>query len=252
MVSSNYKLFRLIFILIIACSIFIARCGDDKGTGAGISVNRKGELEIIFSSDEKIRGADFLSKATFGFGVPQRAADKVWVENGVLSLQWNEKSIIYTMNIFCCPIEENEFHSTRQAVIIRLHGENTDVEYKDAHAGFLILTNGKRTGFEFQEGVVQIKDGDRVFNLVAIEIPAGCHVDKKKDLFVFSGNMPPGTTGYMVFKIPVRVDSDFDTMSRLVNLDYEDCLNMFKKAFKTTGGQLWMEKGAVFYQKTGQ
>lgn len=237
----------LVSILIVVWFVQIA-CGEtEKDISREVSINTRGELTVHFSSSETSRSPYNFSKATFVFGMPKRAADKSWLEDGVLFLQWYQNSIIYTMTIFCSPIEEKDQSVDKSSIIVRLHGENTDSEYKEARAGFLMLTNGIRAEFEFLDGIVSIKEGNRNINIVAIEIPAGCHVVRKKDAFEFSGSMPPGTTGFMVFKIPLKADSDLATMSRLVNLDYEDCLNLFKKVVKSKDIPSWVKKDSIFY-----
>lgn len=230
-----------------AFAFFNVFADDHSESVFDISLNCRGELNIYFANSQNASRHGAIKKIAFHFGMPSRPADRTWIEDGVVFLEWKENCIVYTMNLFCFPLEDGTTTKDKIAVVVRLHGENTADEYRDAKAGFAIIENKTRIPFDFAEGIASVKRGNEILNLCAIEIPAGCHVAKKTDGFEFSGNMPPGTTGFMVFKIPMKTGLDNAVMSRLVNIDYEDSLNTFKKTMKSAGIGEWKKNGDVYF-----
>ncbi|MGC8742590.1 MAG: hypothetical protein ACP5T0_01760 [Verrucomicrobiia bacterium] len=169
--------------------------------------------------------SDLGGKILYQFGMPQSAAKKKWIaEDKTYNLEWEQGGIKYTMSVFpvISPFSTNLNYAM---LFVRLHGENTDSEYREAKAGFAVKTNEMDAKFNLKEGFVFLSDKISAF----IDIPAGCVVEENGGGLKFSGNMPPGTTGAMVFKIPIKpLDRDIET-KWFVDLEYADALEKFKK-----------------------
>lgn len=180
---------------------------------------------IIFKNE-----LGYGNKISYQFGMPQSPAKRKWIaEDKTYNLEWEQCGIKYTMSIF--PVISPFSTNLNYAVLfVRLHGENTDSEYREAKAGFAVKTNEMDAKFSLKEGFVFLSDKISAF----IDIPTGCVVEEKGSGLKFSGNMPPGTTGAMVFKIPIKpLDRDIET-KWFVDLEYPDALEKFKKNAPTS------------------
>ncbi|MCX7871867.1 MAG: hypothetical protein N2487_01125 [Verrucomicrobiae bacterium] len=243
---------------VIVCCVFVfvwdnpaaSLFGDeDNGSGFSIKVKQNGEVILDFNSGVSEKYSNKYFTRFFNFGMPGEPADKNWQEDGVLFLEWIRDNIVYTMSVFCCPgIEDAAGKRGKWFVVVKIHGENLNAEYKDAKAGFSVKVGGKSASFDFNDGIVKLKMKDGELSLAAVDVPTGCAVNKKDGFVEFSGSMPPGTTGFMVFKIPVIPDLGKGRVAELLNLDFEDCLKSYRKTWKSSESSKWNIKDGIYYQ----
>ncbi|MGB9602194.1 MAG: hypothetical protein ACPMAG_05350 [Limisphaerales bacterium] len=132
--------FILQFILLFVASLSFIFSQDSFGSNINnnnpnVFINDDGSLILEITNNHSAAKA---SKIEYLFSMPPTTARKKWVaENKIYNLEWEDGGIKYTMSVFLNTKTFNTDFSLT-VLFVKLHGENTDSEYREAKAGFSV------------------------------------------------------------------------------------------------------------------
>lgn len=226
-----YNVLRLTIIIITSLGV----------TGHCDEVSNKKQLKIAITENGVIRISHLNSdlhnlhkNIEFDFGMPKHKPGAKYNENGQLPVNhilWEHDGIKYQMTLFVGNFDGRDESFKSQSIdekvlYVRISGENLNSEYKEAEAGFSVKLNDKPVRLKLKDGFVF----DSNIALISyIDIPTGCSVKEDAYRLHFSGSMPPGTSGFMVFKIPLVSNLNDSARTKLSESEFDSQFQMLKR-----------------------
>lgn len=203
----------------------------------GISIHADGALTMTNESvASRFQGAPARS-IRFDFGLPRTAPERRWQEDAALPIShalWEKDGIRYTQIVLVTDLNDGDRSpaatgSNEVVVLVQLVGENTTDAYVEASAAFMATVQEAPVSLELRDGLVYLLGADPAQPVAAIDVEASGIAQAKGRKLQFSGNMPPGTSGAMTIKIPIRKLEDTDAINRLLDLQFDDEVRRLKR-----------------------
>ncbi len=161
-----------------------------------------------------------------------------WIEDDCLPIQhteWEHEGIRYSQTAFATRLDTGGLgYPDTQAddttvLMVKIAGRNVSQEYKAAHAGLTLRADGRRVPLRLEEGVVRAKLGEREVIRALIEGQGHANPPEINGEIKYFGNMPPGTDGFIVVKIPFITLDQPEEIERLRNLEFDREFGRVKK-----------------------
>lgn len=217
------------------------------GTEGGrqrFGVNANGSVFCVNDRIDQPRGKDSGRqkwgghRLDYDFGLPDGEPAKRWIEDEclpIMNTEWERDGIRYSQTAFVTRLDPGglgfpDMQADDTAVLmVRIHGRNTAQEYRLAHATVSLRADGKPIPLVMRDGLLfaRHEDGDRL--RAAVEVQGSVQGISDDHGVRFAGNMPPGTDGYMVLRIPFLTLDRPDELERLRNLEYDVEFRRVKK-----------------------
>lgn len=178
----------------------------------------------------------------YSFNLPKSAPAKRWIEDDCLPIQqteWEHEGIRYSQTAFATRLDPGElgFPDTQAddttVLMVKIAGRNVAQEYKPAHAGLSLRVDGRRVPLGLNEGVVRAKLGDAEVIRALMEGQGQANPPEVNGEIRYFGNMPPGTDGFIVVKIPFITLDKPDEIERLRNLEFDQEFGRVKRFWKS-------------------
>ncbi|MGD0538869.1 MAG: hypothetical protein ABSC03_14645 [Verrucomicrobiota bacterium] len=171
------------------------------------------------------------NRLDFAFGLPDAMPNKRWIEDGflpIINAEWERDGIVYTQTAFVTRLEPGslgfpDMKADDTAVLmVHIAGRNAAQQYREAHVVLSLKVDGRPVKITLTNDLVFAElDGGPLLRGVVSCQAEGKPVDDGKGIR-FAANLPPGTDGAMVLRIPfVTLDQPAE-IERLRNLDFED------------------------------
>ena len=227
--------------LIALCWLAAALGNAQRATAqqSGILVHTNGEVHCVFSTEAARDQASRL----FAFGMPRDVPARHWLEDDTLPIchtEWMHAGIRYTQSVLLTslkpegPVPEQST-AADALLLVQLKGENTASDYTDATAAFATSTGTRCQELEFRDGLVYATAGTNSVLMAVVDIASSGVVVTNGTELRFKGNMPPGTSGAMVLKIPLGRVDDQPVIDRLLDLEFDQELRRIRKFWSNRG-----------------
>jgi hypothetical protein len=226
------------------------------GTEGGrqrFGVNPDGSVFCVNDRIDQPRGKDSGrlkwggGRLDYDFGMPDGEPARRWIEDEclpVMNTEWERDGIRYTQTAFVTRLEPGslgfpDVQADDTAVLmVKIHGRNIAREYRLAHATVSLRADGKavpltmRDGLLFATGSAGVPAGSQTQGTApatppierlraAVEVQGAVRGAPDNGKIHFAGNMPPGTDGYMVLRIPFITLDQPEEIARLRDLDFD-------------------------------
>ncbi len=170
------------------------------------------------------------NRLDYDFGLPGAAPTKRVIEDEclpIMNTEWGQDGIRYTETAFATRFDPGslgfpDMHADDTTVLmVRIAGRNVAQEYKEAHAVLTLKADGRVLPLTFTNGLVfaKLPSGQILRAQVDCQAEGKPHADGKG--LRFFGNMPPGTDGTLVLKIPFITLDKPEEIERLRDLDFD-------------------------------
>ncbi len=220
------------------------------GTEGGrqrFGVNPDGSVFCVNDRIDEPRGKDSGRqhwgghRLTYGFGLPDGAPARRSIEDGCLPMintAWEKDGIEYAQTAFVTRLDGAglgfpDMHADDTAVLlVKITGHNKAGEYRPASVALAIEADGKPMELSYDKDLAYVStpSGKRLRCLV--EVQASAQSAQTNGQVHFFGNMPPGTDGFMVVKIPFITLDRPEEIEQLRNLEYDQEFKRVKKFWK--------------------
>ena len=178
----------------------------------------------------------------YRFGLPAGQPTRRWIEEESLPIvhaEWEQDGVRYTQSALATRLEDRglgfpDMQADDPTVLmVKITGQNLASEYKPASVTLSIQADDRPLDLVFRDG------------LCFARLPSGevlrCQVDVQSSAFTahtngqvqFAGNMPPGTEGHMIVKIPFITLAQPAELERLRNLEWDGEFKRVKQFWKT-------------------
>lgn len=220
------------------------------GTEGGrqrFGVNANGSVFCVNDRIDQPRGKDTGRlkwggyRLDYDFGLPEGQPTRRWIEDEclpIMNTQWERDGIRYTQTAFVTRLDPGslgfpDMQADDTAVlIVKVHGRNIAQEYRNAHATVSLRADGKPVPLTMREGLLFAQHGSEERVRAAVEVQGGVQGTPDTGQIRFAGNMPPGTDGSMVLRIPFITPDKPEELARLRDLDYDAEFRRVKSFWK--------------------
>lgn len=176
-------------------------------------------------------------KSLYSFGLLPKNHERRWLEKEVLPIchtQWENDGIRYRQIVLLTRLGEGDLMPdgkipSDSVLLVQLSGENTSGEYTLAKAEFSVTFAGTPLRLELREDLAYAVGSQGNGVVAALEIPSGTTIRAAGDKLQFQGQMPPGTSGSMTVKIPIRLAPSEAEIARIRDLDFDQELRRVKR-----------------------
>jgi hypothetical protein len=217
------------------------------GTEGGrqrFGVNPDGSVFCVNDRIDQPRGKDTPrrrwggDRLDYDFGLPDGEPAKRWIEDECLPMmntEWDRDGIHYTQTAFVTRLDPGslgfpDMQADDTAVlIVKVHGRNTASEYRLAHATVSLRADGEPVPLVMRDGLLLARHGSEELLRAAVEVQGSVQGIPDDGRVRFAGNMPPGTDGSMVLRIPFITLDQPAEIERLRNLEYDAEFRRVKK-----------------------
>ncbi len=209
------------------------------GTEGGrqrFGVNADGSVFCVNDRIDQPRGKDSArrrwggNRLDFDFALPDGEPTRRWIEDEclpIMNTQWEREGIRYSQTAFVTRLDPGSLGfpdmkaDDTAVLVVKVHGRNTASEYRLAHATLSLRVDGKPRPLNLRKGLLyaQHDDGERL--RAAVEVQGSVTGTAEGGKVHFAGNMPPGTDGFMVLRIPFITLDQEDEINRLQDLDFD-------------------------------
>lgn len=182
------------------------------------------------------------NRMEFDLGLPNKKPIKRELEEQCLPIihtVWEDNGIRYTQTAFVTRLTPGDLgfpgmQSDDTAVlIVKIHGENLDSEYRVGKLNIKLNVDGKKVPLILDNDLIlALSSNNKRLLRAAVQINGTPSVITNDGQIAFSGNMPPGATGYMIIKIPFITLENEQEISLLRNLDYDAEFSRVKNHWK--------------------
>jgi hypothetical protein len=150
------------------------------------------------------------------------------------STAWEEDGIRYSQTVFFSRLPTPTAPSTfsvppPHVLLVMIAGESTANEYTNAQAAFAAEIAGQPLPLELRAGYVHRLGSTNAEPLALLDVPATGVANPTGAVLRFQAQMPPGTSGSMTVKIPLRPVADDASLLRLLDLDVADELRRLQR-----------------------
>lgn len=182
------------------------------------------------------------NRLDYDFDLPQSAPTKRWIEDECLPIQhaeWEHEGIRYSQTAFATRLDPGGlgFPDTpaddTTVLMVKIAGRNLAQEYKPAQAGISLRADGRRIILSPREGLVRAKSGEGEVIRAFIEGQGQANPPEINGEIKYFGNMPPGTDGFIVVKIPFITLDKPEEIERLRELEFDREFERVKKFWKS-------------------
>jgi hypothetical protein len=152
--------------------------------------------------------------------------------------QYENHGIRYTRRVFVTQPEQPDLAVGGDALaappppvlMIQLVGENTSNEYADAAASLSLDLDRQPLDLGLDTGLLRARWREAWIVLGAVQVPAeGTEPSTDPRHLKFRGHMPPGTSGAMTLKIPIRCVAGTTNLDWLIDLEFDEELRRAKR-----------------------
>ncbi|HOG87538.1 MAG TPA: hypothetical protein PLY00_05510 [Verrucomicrobiota bacterium] len=166
----------------------------------------------------------------YDFGLPRSGLTRRWIEDDCLPIQhaeWECEGIRYSQTAFATRLDPGSLgYPDTQAddttiLMVKIAGRNLAQEYKPARVALSLRADGRRVPLHLEEGLVRAKLADGEVIRALIEGQGQVYPPEVDGTIQYFGNMPPGTDGFIVVKIPFITLNAPDEIERLRNLEFD-------------------------------
>jgi hypothetical protein len=181
------------------------------------------------------------NRLDFGFDLPRSDPTRRWLEGEslpILHTEWEHEGIRYTQTAFVTRLDAGglgfpDMQADDTAVLmIRIAGKNLASEYRPAHVRLSLRVDGRPVALVSREGRLYAKpDGTERLRLVA-EGQGQANQPEPDGQVTYFGNMPPGTDGALIVKIPFITLDRSEDLARLADLEFEGEFARVRKFWK--------------------
>lgn len=170
-------------------------------------------------------------KMQLHLGMPDQPPGRQWQEEQRLPIchaTWDQGGIRYTQTVLISEAEEGE------VLLVMLAGENRAPVYTNAQASLALTVAGRYLDLELKDGILRaVRGGGKPsVPLGMIEVDASAVRTNSGTHLKFHGDMPPGTSGSMIIKIPSQPPLGEEAVNRLYDLDYDLAMLGAKRLWK--------------------
>ncbi len=210
--------------------------GADPRAGT-VWVGADGAIRLSTAAPTAVGREPPATAREFSFGLPDTAPVRRELEGGGLPIartQWERGGIRYTQIVLLTRLGPEGLLTSGgladdSVLLVQLTGENTTNEYAEATAALLERVGGEPRELELREDRVHVADPPDSPPVAVVAVPAtGIHTTRGSALR-FRGSMPPGTSGSMTFKIPLRPLSGEAASTRLRELEFDEEFRRVKR-----------------------
>lgn len=171
------------------------------------------------------------NRLDYDFDLPRSEPVRRWLEGDCLPIihaEWEHEGIRYSQTAFATRLEPGGLGfpdmqaDDTTVLMVRIAGRNLASEYQPAQVRLGLKVDGRPVALVARDGRLYARQGDQErFRMLAEgqgqAIPP--EVDGK---IAFFGNMPPGTDGALIVKIPFTTLDRPEELDRLSELDFND------------------------------
>jgi hypothetical protein len=166
----------------------------------------------------------------YHFGLPAQPPDRRWREDDQLPIHhavWEHQEIRYTQTLLLSRIQPGELMPNGTipedtVILVQLTGMSLATEYTDAVASLQVDVDGQPFKLALDRGLVRAATHHPPLYLAALDVPAEGVDTSSGPRLQFRGHMPPGTSGAMTIKIPLRPLVGTESLNRLLDLEFDD------------------------------
>lgn len=208
----------------------------------GIRVRADGSVAIPLLAGPSSSGT--TNPATvLAFGLPRRPPVQRWLEDDappICHTTWEKDGIRYTETVLVTGRTPGDWATTslpaaEAVVMVRISGENFTNNYAEASAEFSVKRAGRALNLELRNDLVFSISGVPNSLVAVLEIPASGIVTTNGSRLEFQANMPPGNTGAMVVKLPLRPPQSDGEIEPLRDLQFDQELQRVKRHWARRG-----------------
>lgn len=237
---------------------------DAEEAGRRFAVNADGTVSRDKGRTDDARGRGIGRRFDFDFGMPVGEPVRRWVEDDclpIMNTEWEHDGIRYTQTALVARfgVGDPGFRTSPVdatfVLIVRILGKNTAQEYRLAHATLSVSVDDQplpvvlRDGLLFadQSGISPQSDslamgalggqGKGESLLAAVEVQGAAQGTQENGKVHLAGNMPPGTDGFMVVRIPMVPPEHPDDLERLRNLEFDAEFRRAKRFWQEPAGR---------------
>lgn len=177
----------------------------------------------------------------YDFDLPKSPPTRRWIEEESLPIihtEWEHEGIRYTQTAFVTRFEEGslgfpDMQADDTAVLfVKIAGRNVAQEYRLAHATLSLRADNRPVPIVVRDGLLyaQLAEGERL--RAALDVQGSVTGTASEGKVYFAGNMPPGTDGSMVLRIPFITLDQPAEVARLRDLDYDTEFQRVRKFWR--------------------
>jgi hypothetical protein len=231
---------------------------DAQAGGRRFVVNVDGTVSRVAGASGSSAEPESARHFDFAFGLPAGGPIRRWVEDDCLPImnsEWELDGIRYTQTVLLTslspedPRTQSPETNAKAVLMVRIVGKNIAQEYRLARAVLSVVAADRpvpvvlRDGWLLAEpdnasGAVPATTGARVGEvngeslLAAVEVQGAAQGTQENGKVHLAGNMPPGTDGFMVLRIPMVPPVHADDLERLRNLEFDAELRRAKRFWR--------------------
>lgn len=182
------------------------------------------------------------NRLVYDFDLPKSPLRKRWLEEESLPIvhaEWERDGVRYTQSALVTRLDAGglgypDMQADDTAVLmVRIAGRNLDQEYRDAFVVLSLKADGRTVPLTMTDGLVyaQLPEGQVLRAAVECQTDGHPYDDGKR--LRFFGNMPPGTDGAMILKIPFITLDQPAELESLRDLDWDEELIRVRRFWKS-------------------
>jgi hypothetical protein len=178
----------------------------------------------------------------YEFGLPSTPPSERWREadTPILQTLWETGGVKYTQKVLVTRLDQGDppvSASAEEAVLmVQVFGQCVAAEYTNAAASFSVRAADRPLNLELNGDQILLLGGKEPVFLGVLDVAGSGVAGTNGPQLRFQGNMPPGTSGAMTFKLPQRALAGNEHLNQLRDLDFDEEFQRVKKFWKNQTG----------------